>query len=169
MDFRIFYSGTMTAATGLSRPSGGRPWRVFENARQEDQVTNSSVPAKAIVEESTSRGYLAKQLYVVFTRPTSGISPVMENLAAHLAFQEKLEADGIMFAAGPNWADDEQAWEGNGMVVIRARSLGEATEIASRDPMHISGARTFQVRPWFVNEGTLTVQLGFATGRFKLV
>ena len=132
-------------------------------------MTNSSVPAKAIVEESTSRGYLAKQLYVVFTRPTNGIGPIMENLAAHLAFQEELETDGIMFAAGPNWTDDEQAWEGDGMVVLRARSLGEAKEITSRDPMHISGARTFQVRPWFVNEGTLTVQLGFATGRFKLI
>jgi uncharacterized protein len=132
-------------------------------------VTNSSVPAKAIIEESTTRGYLAKQLYVVFTRPANGIEPVMENLAAHLAFQEKLESDGVMFAAGPNWTDDEQAWEGDGMVVIRAGSLAEAKAIASRDPMHISGARIFEVRPWFVNEGTLTVQLGFASGRFKLV
>lgn len=74
-----------------------------------------------------------------------------------------------MFAAGPNWTDDEQAWEGDGMVAIRAQSLAEAKEIASRDPMHISGARTFQVRPWFVNEGTLALQLGFASGRFKLV
>ena len=132
-------------------------------------MANSSVPAKAIIEESTSRGYLAKQLYVVFTRPANGIGPIMENLAAHLAFQETLESDGIMFCAGPNWTDDEQAWEGDGMVVVRANSLAEAKEIASRDPMHISGARTFHVRPWFVNEGTLTIQLGFATGRFKLV
>lgn len=132
-------------------------------------MSNSSVPSKDIVEVSTSKGYLAKQLYVVFTKPTKGIGPVMENLATHLAFQEKLETDGIMFAAGPNWTDDEQNWEGEGMVVIRAKSLAEAKEIASRDPMHVSGARTFQVRPWFVNEGTLTVQLGFATGRFKLV
>ena len=74
-----------------------------------------------------------------------------------------------MFAAGPNWTDDEQAWEGDGMVVIRARPLADAREIASRDPMRISGARTLQVRPWFVNEGTLTVQPGFTTGRFRLV
>ena len=87
-------------------------------ASKEDRLPNSSVPAKALVEESISRGYLAKQLYVVFTRPANGIGPVMENLAAHLAFQERLESDGIMFAAGPNWTDDEQAWEGDGMVVI---------------------------------------------------
>ena len=97
-------------------------------------MINSSVPAKAIIQESTSRGYLAKQLYVVFTKPANGIGSVMENLAAHLAFQEKLETDGVIFAAGPKWTVDEQAWEGDGMVVIRARSLNEAKEIASRDP-----------------------------------
>jgi len=95
-------------------------------------VINSSVPAKAIIEESTSRGYLAKQLYVVFTKPTNGIGSVMENLAANLAFQERLETDGIIFAAGRNWTVGEPAWEGDGMVVIRARSLSEAKEIPSR-------------------------------------
>jgi uncharacterized protein YciI len=127
-----------------------------------------SVPAADIIQESRRRGYLAKQLYVVFTKPVSGIGPVMENLAVHLQFQEKLEQDGIMFAAGPHWSDDEREWDGEGMVVIRAKSLAEATEIALLDPMHTSGARTFRVRPWFVNEGTLTVKLGFATGRFEL-
>lgn len=132
-------------------------------------MSNSSVPAVDIMKESQSRGYLAKQLYVIFTKPAKGIGPVMEHLAAHLSFQEKLEADGIMFAAGPNWTDDEQSWEGDGMVVIRAESLDAAKAIAASDPMHTSGTRTFHVRPWFVNEGTMTVQLGFATGRFKLV
>ena len=131
-------------------------------------MSNSSVPAKDMIEECKKRGYLAKQFYMVSTRPTNGIGPVMENIEAHLAFQEKLESDGIMFAAGPNWTDDEQAWEGDGTVVIRADSLAAAKEIAAKDPMHSSGARTFTVRPWFVNEGTLSVQLDFATGKFTL-
>ncbi len=131
-------------------------------------MSSTSVPAKDIVEESQRRGYLAKTLYMVSTRPLNGIGPVMENLATHLKFQEELENKGIMFAAGPNWTDDEQAWEGDGTVVIRASTLAEAKEIAGRDPMHLSGARSFTVRPWLVNEGTVTVQLGFATGLFKL-
>ena len=132
-------------------------------------MNETSVPAKDIADESRRRGYLARQLYLVSTRPVNGIGPVMENLATHLAFQEELERDGIMFAAGPNWTDDEQSWEGDGTVVLRAASLAEAKEIAARDPMHTSGARSFTVRPWLINEGTLTVQLGFATGRFKLI
>jgi uncharacterized protein YciI len=132
-------------------------------------MKNTAVASQDILKECRARGYLAKQLYVVFTSPLNGIDPVMANLAVHLQFQEALERDGIMFAAGPHWTDDELRWEGDGMVVIRASSLEEARAIAARDPMHISGARTFTVRPWLVNEGTLTVQLGLATGRFILI
>lgn len=131
-------------------------------------MSESSVPAADIINECRTRGYLAKQLYAVFTRPINGIGPVMENLAVHLAYQEQLEREGIMVAAGPHWTDDEKDWEGDGLVIYRANSLAEAEAIAAKDPMHANGARTFHVRPWLLNEGTITIQLGFATGRFKL-
>jgi uncharacterized protein YciI len=114
-------------------------------------------------------GFLAKQVYVVFTTPTGGMEAVMAMLNEHLAFQVELEAQGIMVAAGPHWTDDEKEWKGEGMVVIRAGSLAEAKEIAARDPMHKSGARKFVVRPWFVNEGTITVRLNFSKKSFEMV
>jgi len=132
-------------------------------------MSENSVPAQGVIAQCKAGGYLAKQLYVIFTTPAKGIAPVMANLGVHLEFQRQLELDGIMFAAGPQWTDDEREWEGDGMVVIRAASIAEARAIAARDPMHVSGARTFKVRPWLVNEGTMTIELGFATGRFKLV
>jgi uncharacterized protein len=46
--------------------------------------------------------------------------------------------------------------------------LAEAESIAQNDPMHIGGARRYRVRPWLVNEGTLSVRLDFSTGRFQL-
>ena len=109
-----------------------------------------------------SKGMLQKQLYVVFTRPTGGLGPVMENLKPHLDFQVKLEQDGIMVGAGPFWLDDEESWGGEGMVVIRAGSLAEARKIAESDPMHQSGARDFEVRPWLLNEGTVTIKINFS-------
>jgi uncharacterized protein len=131
-------------------------------------MSEQIVTAREIAEESKRRGYLAKLFYVVFTTPVNGIGAVMAHLASHLEFQEKLERDGIMFAAGPHWTDDEKRWEGEGMVVIRANSLAEAQAIAAEDPMHKSGARTYRVRPWLVNEGTLTLKLDFAGGRYRL-
>ncbi len=114
------------------------------------------------------KGMLQKQYYVVFSTPTNGIGPVMENLEAHLAHQCKIEADGIMVAAGPHWTDDETQWEGDGMFVIRARDLVHAKELAASDPMHKCGARSFKVRPWLVCEGGFTIRITFSDGKFAL-
>ena len=117
---------------------------------------------------NASSEMLNKDLYVVFTKPTNGMIPVMENLEEHLKFQVSLEKQGIMFGAGPFWEDNEIDWNGEGMVIIRANSITHAEEIASSDPMHKSGARSFTVRPWLLNEGNIEVSLDYSTGKFKL-
>ena len=113
-------------------------------------------------------GMLQKQLYIVHTKPTNGLGPVMENIGPHLEFQVKIEQDGVMFAAGPIWADDEETWEGEGMVVVRAENLAHARKIAASDPMHSSGARSFTVRPWLVNEGGFNLRVTFSDGKRTL-
>ncbi len=125
-------------------------------------MSMTSIPAKDII--NACEGMLRKQLYVVFTTPTNGLEPVMALIEDHLAFQVDLEQRGIMFGAGPFWTEDEQAWEGEGMVIIRAGSLAEAKEIAATDPMHKSGARSFTVRPWLLNEGSMTVRITYSDG-----
>jgi len=117
---------------------------------------------------AASKGMLQMQLYVVSTTPTAGLGPVMENLEAHLAFQVSLEERGIMVGAGPHWEDDEHTWSGDGMVIIRADSLAHAHEIAASEPMHSSGARSFAIRPWLLNEGRLTITVDFSTGRHSV-
>ncbi len=114
-------------------------------------------------------GMLQKQLYVVHTFPTDGLGPVMQNIEPHLKFQIELEEKGIMFGAGPFWDDAEEKWEGEGMVIIRASSLAEAKDIAASDPMHKSGARSYTVRPWLLNEGTVTVKVRYSDGSRELL
>ena len=118
---------------------------------------------------NASRGMLQKQLYVVFTTPANGMGPVMANIEAHLKFQIELEQKGIMFGAGPFWTDDEKQWQGEGMVIIRAASFDEAKKIAASDPMHASGARTFRVRPWLLNEGTVTIKVSYSDGKREII
>lgn len=125
-----------------------------------------SVPAEAILE--ASRGMLQEQLYAIFTSPVDGLGPVLAHIEEHLEFQVSLEREGILHAAGPMWTDDEQNWEGEGLVVVRAASRADAIRIAERDPMHIAGARGFRVRPWLINEGSVTVRLDYSTQRFTL-
>ena len=118
---------------------------------------------------NASRGMLQKQLYAVFTSPANGMGPVMANIEAHLKFQVELEQKGIMFGAGPFWTDDENEWQGEGMVIIRAGSLAAAKAIAETDPMHKSGARTFRVRPWLLNEGTVTIKVTYSDGKREIL
>ena len=130
-------------------------------------MSEPRVMAKDILE--ASNGMLQKQLYVVFTKPAGGMGPVLANIKEHLDFQCDLERRGIMFGAGPFWTDDEQEWLGEGMVIIRAGSLDEARQVAAEDPMHKCGARVFTVRPWLLNEGTVTVKVTYSDGRREIV
>lgn len=119
--------------------------------------------------KAASSAMLQKQLYAVFTVPAGGIEPILQGLEEHLAFQMQLEREGILYAAGPMWSDDEQEWNGDGLVVVRAASRAAAVAIAERDPMHRSGARTFTVRPWMINEGTMTVRLDLSSQKLTIL
>jgi uncharacterized protein YciI len=117
---------------------------------------------------NASKGMLQKQVYMILSVPTHGMRAVMENLPAHLEHQCKLERSGVMLVAGPHWTDDETMWEGEGTFVIRAKSLAEAQQIAASDPMHQSGARSFRVRPWLINEGGLRLRISFSDGKVEV-
>ena len=78
---------------------------------------------------NASSEMLNKDLYVVFTKPTNGMIPVMENLEDHLKFQVSLEKQGIMFGAGPFWEDNEIDWNGEGLVIIRANSIDHELDL----------------------------------------
>lgn len=125
------------------------------------------LPVKDVMQASSRM--LQKQLYAIFTTPTGAIEPILANMEEHLAFQVSLEKEGILYAAGPMWSDDEQTWDGDGLVVVRAGSRAEAASIAERDPMHKSGARKFTVRPWMINEGTVTIRLDSSSQTFSIL
>lgn len=125
---------------------------------------SETYPWSHMLERARTNGLLGKQLFVVFTSPDNGMEPIQANIREHLAYQRMLEDTGVMFAAGPMADDGGESWSGDGMVVVRAESLEEAEAIAAADPMHAAGARSYKVRPWLVNEGTLTVKVGFASG-----
>lgn len=131
-----------------------------------DDTTPKALPVSDVMEASGQM--LQMQLYAIFTKPVNGLGPVLANMEDHLAFQISLESEGVMFAAGPMWTDDELNWEGDGMVVVRAKSRADAAAIAERDPMHQRGARSFTVRPWMINEGTFTVRLNHSSQTFEI-
>jgi hypothetical protein len=130
---------------------------------------NNRMKADDLQEKFRQQGFLARRLFAVFTTPRNGLAPVLQNLEAHLRYQVELEHKGLMFAAGPLLTDDGEYGEGEGMFVYRVASLAEARSIAQADPMHSSGARSFRIRPWILNEGKITISADFSTGKFEVV
>ncbi len=70
--------------------------------------------------------------------------------------------------SGPGITKAEVLQASKGMVIIRAGSLAEAKEIAGRDPMHKSGARTCTVRPWLLNEGGLGARIEISDSKHDM-
>ena len=125
-------------------------------------MSDPQITKQMLREHPSMAGMMQLPLYVVFSRPVAGLLPIMEQAEAHLQHQITLEKQGIMFAAGPLFGPDDSDWSCEGMFVIRAASIDEATAIASQDPMHIAGARSFTVRPWLVNEGSISVTISLS-------
>jgi uncharacterized protein YciI len=109
---------------------------------------------------------LKKQLWIVMSKAVKPPEEVMKQRKVHLQYQIKLERDGILYGAGPATppGDSKPAF---GLIVIRAKDEAGARKIADADPMHSSGARTYQLYEWSLNEGRINVSLNFSDQTFR--
>lgn len=124
------------------------------------------IESSKIIEASGNS--LRLQLYVV-TSVANSLEAVKHNLEAHRAYLRELENQNVLFGAGPLWTDDGQYFAGDGLLIYRANSVTEAHNIAQADPMHTSGARTFTIRPWLLNDGKITVQVTLSEPQRTLI
>jgi catechol 2,3-dioxygenase len=107
-----------------------------------------------------------KRLYVGLSKVNmSSGPPPIEVVSEHLQYALKLEADGVMFAAGP-FVDDEGKMVGDGMFIVRADSKAQAAEILAKDPIHVGNYRRCTVYGWALHEGKLNVSLDLSTQRY---
>jgi uncharacterized protein YciI len=94
-----------------------------------------------------------------------GVAPILASGEPHLAHQAALERDGVMFGAGPLLTADGEWFDGDGMVIVLAPSLEADRAIEERDPMHVNGARRFEIRPRILNEGSIRLSVSLSDGR----
>lgn len=114
------------------------------------------------------RGALALELYVVVSEPAGDPEAVKAALGDHLAYQSEQEKAGRLAFAGPMSDPSGENMEGTGLIIYRAGDMDEARALAEADPMHRSGARTFTIRRWLVNEGSLSLRVGLSSGQVEL-
>lgn len=113
------------------------------------------------------RGALAFEVFVAVSTPTGKV-PVPDVLPDHLAYVAKLEQEGAVLFSGPLSDETGEQMEGTGMQVLRAPDMDAARALADADPMHARGARSYTLRKWLINEGSLTVTVGLSGGRVAL-
>ncbi len=118
--------------------------------------------------EAKSRGALALELYAAISTPALAPEDVKASLSDHLAYQADLERAGSLAFAGPMSDETGDHMQGTGLIIYRADSLEAARALADNDPMHKSGARTFTLRRWMINEGSMTLSVGLSTNTTSL-
>jgi len=119
-------------------------------------------PWESYKAEAKARGSLAFELFVVMSTPAMTPDDLKANLPAHLAYQSDLERDGSLVFAGPMSDETGEQMQGIGLIIYRAASFEAARALAEGDPMHQSGARTFVLRKWMINEGGFSVSVGLS-------
>jgi uncharacterized protein YciI len=126
-----------------------------------DESTPAPAPANSVAPPNDTL------FFACFTEPsdTDSSERIQKNFDAHKVWLKQHEQD--IFIAGPLLTDSLE-YSGTGLIVLRAESLANAVKIAEDDPMHRSGARTFRVVPWRLNEGTITAKLTISDRSFGL-
>ncbi len=115
--------------------------------------------------EAKERGSLALEMFVVESTPAKPPEEVKANLPAHLEYQQLQETAGILAFAGPLSDATGELMQGTGLIIYRAASMDEARSIADADPMHSSGARSYTLRKWLINEGSFSLNVGLSANK----
>jgi uncharacterized protein YciI len=122
----------------------------------------------SVVDEEPPGTGLQQTCFLCFTRPQRPLAELNPHLDEHRRFLARLEREGKLFAAGPV-LDEDNRRDGNGLIILRVSTREEAVSIADRDPFHRLGLRTYDLKPWRMNEGSLLIKLTYSRGAFELL
>lgn len=114
-----------------------------------------------------SHAGLQKLYYPCRTWPIRPLVELDEALPDHKAYLASPEREGQVLLAGP-LLDSAARYDGNGLIVFATNGREQAEELAAADPFHERGLRSYELSPWQVNKGSLTVRLVYSERSFDL-
>ena len=118
--------------------------------------------------EAKARGALAMEVFVAVSTPVAPPEEIRAVLPDHLAYIRSLEAQGALMMAGPLSDETGMEMQSMGMLVLRADTMEAAHDLAAQDPMHLTGCRSFTLRRWLINEGSLSMTVGLSGRTIEL-
>jgi len=87
-------------------------------------------------------------------------------VAEHLRYMNRLEAEGLLFASGPFL--QEGVLVGDGLTILQTDTLEQARALMEAEPLTAAGCRQYELRPWELREGRITVTLSASASSFHL-
>jgi uncharacterized protein len=109
---------------------------------------------------------LKKRLFVALTKTIAPPDDVLPLVAKHLAYMTYLEREGKLFASGP--FVQEGVLVGDGLTILQTSTIEDADELMQAEPLIQRGLRKFELRPWELREGRMTITLNASTSGFRL-
>jgi uncharacterized protein len=109
---------------------------------------------------------LKKRLFVALSKAVARPEEMLPFVAEHLEYMNQLENEGKLFASGP--FNQDGVLVGDGLTILQTSTLEEAQALISAEPLIKRGLREFELRPWELREGRMTITLNSSTSSFRL-
>jgi uncharacterized protein len=109
---------------------------------------------------------LKKRLFVALSKAVARPEEMLPFVAEHLEYMNQLENEGKLFASGPFIQDGVLV--GDGLTILQTSTLEEAQALISAEPLIKRCVREFELRPWELREGRMTITLNSSTSSFRL-
>jgi uncharacterized protein YciI len=109
---------------------------------------------------------LKKKLFVALSKALVAPEDMLVYLPEHLADMNHMESEGNIFASGPFL--QEGALVGDGLTILQTNTIEEARVIMQAEPLIKRSLREFDLRPWELREGRMTIILNASTSSFRI-
>jgi uncharacterized protein YciI len=109
---------------------------------------------------------LKKRLFVALNKAIARPEDMLPFVAEHLAYMNHLENEGKLFASGP--FIEEGVLVGDGLTIQQTSTIEDARALMQAESLIQRGLREFNLRPWELREGRMTITLNVSTSGFRL-
>jgi uncharacterized protein len=109
---------------------------------------------------------LKQRLFVALSTARARAEQMLPHVAEHLDYMSSLEAKGLLFASGP--FIQPGLLVGDGLTILQTNTVEEARALMENEPLIKLGLRTFDLRPWELREGQISVTLNISRSSFSL-
>jgi uncharacterized protein len=109
---------------------------------------------------------LKQRLFVALSTARASAEEMLPHVAEHLEYMNSLEQKGVLFASGP--FIQPGVLVGDGLTILQTHTLEEARALMENEPLIRLGLRTFDLRPWELREGQISVTLHVSKSNFSL-